>query len=40
MFSTPLTCSSIGLATDSETVRASAPGKLQLTDTFGGDTGG
>src|SRR4051812_38924144 len=38
--STPLTCSSIGLATDSETTCALAPAKVQLTDTFGGETGG
>src|SRR3954452_22032917 len=40
MFSTPLTCSSMGLATDSDTTWALAPGKLQVTETFGGETGG
>src|ERR1700677_4496392 len=38
MFSTPLTCCSIGAATVSATTWALAPGYVQSTDTLGGDT--
>src|SRR5512135_46932 len=37
MFSTPLTCCSIGVATDSETSWALAPGQVQSTCTIGGE---
>ncbi len=40
MFSTPLTCCSIGVATVSETTWALAPGKVQSTWTVGGEIGG
>src|SRR5437762_9093499 len=40
MFSTPLTCCSIGAATVSETTWALAPGYWQVTITVGGAIGG
>src|SRR4051794_11245078 len=40
MFLTPLTCCSIGAATEASTVVASAPGKLADTTTEGGVIGG
>src|SRR5215217_4891994 len=40
MSSTPLTCCSIGVATDSATTWALAPGYRQSTWTTGGETGG
>src|SRR5437763_2772817 len=40
MFSTPLTCCSIGAATVSATTWALAPGYWQVTITFGGAFGG
>src|SRR6185437_6164217 len=38
IFSTPLTCCSMGAATDSATSLALAPGYMQVTETVGGDT--
>src|SRR5580658_7644815 len=40
MFSTPLTCCSMGAATVSATTWALAPGYEQSTDTLGGETCG